>query len=193
VSRALILRQYGVHVSALAGATIGALLVAKVVLIADMLPAVNRFPEKPLIYNVVWKTLIYVVGALVVHYLEHLIPVWWRLGNVVAASRQVVEEVVWPHFWVIQLWLVVLLSSTAPVASSCVPSVGKRPWRCFSAFQRPSGQLPRAPARRADCAARVDGAAHRELMRSYVSGIVPSSANPQHTGSRKTPAGVTSP
>jgi hypothetical protein len=77
VSRALILRQYGVHVSALAGATIGALLVAKVVLIADMLPAVNRFPEKPLIYNVVWKTLIYVVGALVVHYLEHLVPVWF--------------------------------------------------------------------------------------------------------------------
>ncbi len=109
MSRALILRQYGVHVSALAGATIGALLVAKAVLIADMLPAVNRFPEKPLIYNVVWKTLIYVVGALMVHYLEHLVPVWWRLGNVVAASRQVVDEVVWPHFWVIQLWLVVLL------------------------------------------------------------------------------------
>ena len=33
-----------------------ALLVAKVVLITDALPFVNRFPEKPLIYNVVWKT-----------------------------------------------------------------------------------------------------------------------------------------
>jgi hypothetical protein len=38
ISRALMLRQYGVNASAAAGATIGALLVAKVVLLADMLP-----------------------------------------------------------------------------------------------------------------------------------------------------------
>jgi hypothetical protein len=109
VSRALMLRQYGIQISAVAGATIGALLVAKVVLLADMLPAVNRFPDKPLIYNVVWKTVIYAVGALVVHYLEHLVPVWWRVGSVVTANRLLIEEVVWPHFWAIQLWLVVLL------------------------------------------------------------------------------------
>ena len=54
LSRALMLREYGVQVSALAGATVGALLVAKVVLVADMLPIINRFPEKPLIYNVLW-------------------------------------------------------------------------------------------------------------------------------------------
>ena len=81
ISRALMLRQYGVSVSVVAGATIGALVVAKVVLIADLLPFINRFPEKPLIYNVVWKTVIYVLGALVVHYLEHLIPLWWRDGE----------------------------------------------------------------------------------------------------------------
>jgi hypothetical protein len=67
---------------AAAGATVGALLVAKVVLIADNLPVINRFPEKPLLYNVAWKTTIYVLAALVVHYLEHLVPVWWRVGNV---------------------------------------------------------------------------------------------------------------
>src|SRR5262249_34736331 len=50
VSRALMLRRYGIQVSAMAGATIGALLVAKVVLLADLLPAINRSPEKPLIY-----------------------------------------------------------------------------------------------------------------------------------------------
>jgi len=36
-----------------ASATIAALVVAQVVLIADMLPFINRFPEKPLIYNTV--------------------------------------------------------------------------------------------------------------------------------------------
>jgi hypothetical protein len=109
MSRTLMLREYGVKVSAVAGATIGALLIGKVVLLADKLPAVNRFPDKPLIYNVAWKTLIYVLGALVVHYLEHLVPVWWRMGNLVAANRRLLDEVVWPHFWGIQLWLIVLL------------------------------------------------------------------------------------
>jgi hypothetical protein len=109
LTRSLLLREYGLHATAAAGATVGALLVAKVVLIADSLPVINRFPEKPLIYNVAWKTTIYVLAALVVHYLEHLVPVWWRMGNVATANDQLLGEIVWPHFWVIQLWLVVLL------------------------------------------------------------------------------------
>jgi hypothetical protein len=109
LSRALMLREYGVKVSTVAGATIGALLVAKVVLLADHLPFINRFPEKPLIYNVVWKTALYWLGASVVHYLEHLVPHWWRTGDLVAANRQLLSEIVWPHFWAIQLWLIVLL------------------------------------------------------------------------------------
>lgn len=109
ISRSLLLRQYGVGVSAVAGATVGALVVGKVVLLADHLPFINRFPEKPLIYNVVWKTVVYVLAALVVHYLEHLVPIWWREGDLSAANHRLLDEIVWPHFWVIQLWLVVLL------------------------------------------------------------------------------------
>jgi hypothetical protein len=109
LTRSLMLREYGVHAAAAASATVGALLVAKVVLIADSLPLINRFPERPLIYNVTWKTTLYVLAALVVHYLEHLIPVWWRVGDLATANRRLLEEVVWPHFWAVQLWLVVLL------------------------------------------------------------------------------------
>jgi hypothetical protein len=107
--RSLMLRQYGIEMSAVAGATVAALVVAKVMLLADLLPFVNRFPEKPLIYNVVWKTLIYVLAALVVHYLEHLVPLWWRTRDLAAANRRLLEEIVWPHFWAIQLGLLVLL------------------------------------------------------------------------------------
>ena len=109
LSRALMLQEFGVKVSALAGATVGALLVAKVVLLADLLPFINRFPEKPLIYNVAWKTVTYWLGASVVHYLEHLVPVWWREGSLAAANHRLLSEMVWPHFWAIQLWLIVLL------------------------------------------------------------------------------------
>lgn len=109
ISRTLMLRQYGVSISVTAGVVIGALLVAKAVLIADMLPFVNRFPEKPLIYNIVWKTTIYVIASLLIHYLEHLIPIWWRTRDLAAANRRLYDEIVWPHFWAIQLWLVMLL------------------------------------------------------------------------------------
>jgi hypothetical protein len=34
----------------------------KSVLIADMLPINNRLPERPLVYNVVWKTVMYCTG-----------------------------------------------------------------------------------------------------------------------------------
>jgi hypothetical protein len=93
----------------MAGATVAALLVAKIVLITDKFPFVNRFPDKPLIYNVVWKTAIYVAASLFVHYLEHLIPAWWRMGGFLPATRHIWEEMVWPHFWAIQLWLIVLI------------------------------------------------------------------------------------
>lgn len=108
LDRALMAREFGVHLSSVLNATVGALLVAKVVLVADMLPAINKFPEKPLIYNVLWKTAIYVSASLLGHYLEHIIPLWWRMGFR-AANEQRWAEIVWPQFWAIQLWLVVLI------------------------------------------------------------------------------------
>jgi hypothetical protein len=109
LSRTLMLRQYGISISAFAGVVISALLVAKAILLADLLPFVNRFPDKPLIYNVVWKTTIYVIASLIIHYLEQLIPVWWRMHDFAAANHRLLKEIVWPHFWAIQLWLAVLL------------------------------------------------------------------------------------
>ena len=109
LDRALMARQYGLELSSEAGATVMALLVAKVVLIADKLPFINRFPEKPLMYNVVWKTAVYVFASLLLHYLEHLTPLWWRLGSFLAANDRLREEIVWPHFWAIQILLLVLI------------------------------------------------------------------------------------
>lgn len=108
-TRALMLEQYGIRVSTFVAATVAALVVAKVVLIADHLPLINRFPEKPLIYNVVWKTLVYLLAALLVRYLEHLIPFAREHGGLAAANRHLLDEVVWPHFWAVQIWLLVLL------------------------------------------------------------------------------------
>ena len=105
---ALMLREYGVQTSTFVTASIAALIVAKVVLVVDLLPFVNRFPERPLIYNVVWKTSIYILAALLVRSIEHLIPFVREYGNLAVAVRHLVDEVVWPHFWAVQILLLVL-------------------------------------------------------------------------------------
>ncbi len=110
-TRALMLEEYGIRVSTFVTASIAALLVAKVVLIVDHLPFVNRFPEKPLIYNVAWKTAIYMIAALVVRYVEHLIPFLRQHGDLALANRHLFDEVVWPHFWAVQIWLLALFFS----------------------------------------------------------------------------------
>jgi hypothetical protein len=108
-TQALMLEQYGIHATTFVAATIGALVVAKVVVIADHLPLVNRYPDKPLMYNIAWKTAIYLVASLVVRYVEHIIHFWRQTGDFAMANRRLVDEVVWPHFWGVQLWLVILL------------------------------------------------------------------------------------
>jgi hypothetical protein len=109
LTEALMLKQYGISVAVFLTATIQALVVAKVVLIADHFPLVNRFPTKPLSYNVVWKTIIYFAGLLAFRYVEHFIHFWRQTKTVAEANRRMVEEVVWPHFWALQIWLLVLL------------------------------------------------------------------------------------
>lgn len=59
----------------------------KVVLIADMLPFIKRFPEKPLMWNVAWKTLMYASVALVVHYLERLYEFWKDASSIGGANE----------------------------------------------------------------------------------------------------------
>lgn len=107
LTKALILKTYGIEVSTFLNATVAALIVGKVVLSADLLPIINRSPNKPLIYNIVWKTFIYMVAALIVRYVEHLIPLIREYKNLTVANSHLFNEVVWSHFWLVQLWLLV--------------------------------------------------------------------------------------
>jgi hypothetical protein len=75
-----------------------------------MLPIINRFPNKPLIHNIVWKTVIYLLLSIVIHYLERLIEVWRKTGDFAAANQKLLSEIIWPHFWAIQIILFVLIA-----------------------------------------------------------------------------------
>ena len=88
---------------------IAALILGKAVLIVDLLPPINRYPDRPLIYNVVWKTAIYWLVATAIHYLERLFDFSRQAGGVLAGNDKLFAEIVWPHFWAIQIILFVLI------------------------------------------------------------------------------------
>jgi hypothetical protein len=88
---------------------IGALILGKAVLIADMLPAINRYPNKPLAYNIAWKTAIYWVLATGIHYVERLIDFSRQAGGLAEGNAKLLAEIVWPHFWAVQIILLVLI------------------------------------------------------------------------------------
>ena len=108
--RVLMLEKTGIAPSSSISIAVAALILGKAVLIADMLPMINRFPNKPLIYNVAWKTVIYLLLSAVIHYLERLIDFWRQAGGFVAGNQKLLSEIIWPHFWAIQIILFVLIA-----------------------------------------------------------------------------------
>src|SRR5205809_310977 len=108
--RVLMMKGTGLAPSSSISIAVAALILGKAVLIADMLPLINRFPHKPLIYNIAWKTVIYLLLSAVIHYLERLIDFWRETGGFVAGNQKLLSEIVWPHFWAIQLILFVLIA-----------------------------------------------------------------------------------
>ena len=61
--RALMLRGTGIALVTPWEIAVSALILGKAVLLADLMPLVNRYPEKPLAYNIVWKSVIYLLVA----------------------------------------------------------------------------------------------------------------------------------
>jgi len=107
---ALMLKKTGIAPSSSVSIAVAALILGKAVLLADMLPMINRFPNRPLIYNVAWKTVIYWLISVAIHYVERLIEFWRHAGSFGAANQKLLAEIVWPHFWAIQIILFVLIA-----------------------------------------------------------------------------------
>jgi hypothetical protein len=126
--RALMAKGTGIPLSSTASIAISALILGKSVLIADMLPVINRFPARPLIYNVSWKTLIYLVMAGLIHYAERLIDFAREAGGLIAGNEKLLAEMVWPHFWAIQILLFVLIVMYCTI-SELIHAIGEEKFR----------------------------------------------------------------
>lgn len=107
--RVLMTKGMGLPASSSAQIALASLIIGKAVLLADLWPPINRFPDKPLIYNIVWKTVIYYVVASFIHYLERLYDFGKEAGGIVAGNEKLLSEIVWPHFWALQIILLVVI------------------------------------------------------------------------------------
>jgi hypothetical protein len=140
---ALMTQGTGVPVTSSAQIALAALIVAKAVLLADLWPPINRFPQRPLIYNVAWKTAIYYVAASLIHYLERLFDFSREAGGVVAGNRRLLAEMIWPHFLAIQIILLSIIFAYCVIrelghalGEDKVFSMFFREPRAFGAFRR---------------------------------------------------------
>lgn len=109
LTESLMVEKYGINPYNSAVATIGAFIVAKAVLISEHLPFTHRFQQKPLVYNLLWKTSIYAIIAISFSYLEHMIHFISEHHNLLIANQKMIEEIVWSHFWATKIWLIFLL------------------------------------------------------------------------------------
>ena len=107
--RALMTQGTGLPVTSAAQIALASLILGKAVLLADLWPPINRFPQKPLIYNIVWKTVIYYAVASFIHYLERLYDFASEAGGIIVGNEKLLSEIVWPHFWALQIILLVVI------------------------------------------------------------------------------------
>jgi hypothetical protein len=109
VAERLVTRGSSIEVAGFFQALVGGLIVAVVLLAVDSLPFVHAFPGKPLIYNIVWKSSIYIAASLVYRYVKPLLKYLFQGVSLSAAASGAFQEFLLPRRWAIEIWLAMLL------------------------------------------------------------------------------------
>ena len=74
-----------------------------------MLPFVDAFPHKPIVYNIGWKTSLYAAGALVFLYMEPFLKHLVKGAGLYGSNFVALRELMLPRTSAIIIWTVVLL------------------------------------------------------------------------------------
>jgi hypothetical protein len=135
--RALMTQGTGLPPSSSVQIAIAALIIGKAVVLADLWPPINRFPERPLIYNIVWKTVIYYAAASVIHYLERLYDFSKAAGGIAAGNHKLIAEMIWPHFFALQVVLLLIIFNYCVIRELGRAMGEARMLRLFFGINRP--------------------------------------------------------
>ncbi len=111
IIRALMVKGTGISLPTSISVIVASPILGKAVLIANMLPFINRYPDHPIIWNAAWKTLIYTIVAGVFHFLERLFDFWKETHNLAAANHELLTHINWPQFWAIQLLMFLMIGN----------------------------------------------------------------------------------
>jgi len=103
LTRAVAVDDYSISALRATSATIGALIVAKAVLIVEALPMARLFSRSPAVH-ILWKTLLFGVVALLFKFVEEIIPLALKHGGLASATETLLRETSWPVFWLLALW-----------------------------------------------------------------------------------------
>jgi hypothetical protein len=122
ITKTVILDDYKISGASATIATVAALIVAKAILIVEKLPVARLFTTR-MLYNILWKTLLFGAVTLLFRFLEEFISLIAKHEGSGMAIRQLFGEISWPHFWMIQMWLFSLLFLYC-LASELVRAIG---------------------------------------------------------------------
>ena len=110
LSNRLLTEGSHVELASLTRAIFGGLIVAKVLLLVDLVPFVHAFPGKPLVRNIVWKSSVYVAAAVIFLYLEPFIKNLFRGIGLYASNSRAWQELMLPHTWANVIWVAMLMT-----------------------------------------------------------------------------------
>jgi len=131
VSKELILKRYGIATRSSTLAVVAALIVAKVVLIANRIPFLNLYPRKPLIYNVVLKTIVFSIATIILMSVEEMLRLARVDGGFPAAWEQMTGDFAWSYFFLRQAWVFMFILLYC-AGSELARVIGKdRVWEIF--------------------------------------------------------------
>lgn len=105
LTKAVSLSDYSITALRATASTVGALIVAKAILVVEALPVGRLFSSRPMI-QVVWKALLFGAVALLFRFIEEIIPLVSKHGGLLAGIKAMYSEISWPLFGVLGLWLV---------------------------------------------------------------------------------------
>lgn len=88
--------------------TIGALIIGKVIVIINCFSFINAYPNKPMIYNIIWKLFIYILSINILCFMHVLIHLSIKNKSLIYAMHKLTFDIELPIFWSTEISLVLV-------------------------------------------------------------------------------------
>jgi hypothetical protein len=99
ISSRLLTQGSNIQLASITRVIFGGRIVAKVLLVVDLLPFIDAFPGKPLVHNIAWKSWLYVAGCVIFLYIEPFLKYLIKGSGVYASHSQAWHELMLPRTW----------------------------------------------------------------------------------------------